>query len=497
MSNQYWQWQSLRFFGRGIQPYTARHYDCLPAWDVSGIYSQPDEWLKHPDHHRAEAGLPGEHPNRDKRRGIFWNRHIDRRFYISYPHSAKDQPRVQSYTIGDPADEWEVVTEYRDRILSESGLKPTDNPREVAKALADSFLEESFEKKPMCTTFEENPRELTNGVEGLLHKSFCVGCARAFAMMGDMLHYNTRTIGCDGHIIAEVYLDGKWHLIENSGRHMGNGTGAFFEGSYMDTFLNPLDDFGAPMPDKYRDGLYKRINPQFHFGDGQWESAKTLRYSTHCAAAIYPGLDRYGIKAEGDTILPIIRRAGGFYWPSVHTSDHPAIEALRMKTLPNPISDVPGMRDYFFHPLSKGQSLRQSVWLDRVDDMDALEVVITFAPSRDCDYGAAAGKSLILRVGKFARSLSDLGAWPLRNGQGQTADQPLASNDSLLSKVRIPVEMLTPNAVNWIELINDTDGIYHMPCAPAVMEPYISPLWSSTDDTYGDPRKERITAATA
>ena len=489
MTQHHKQWQPIRIYGEGLNPHTGRTHNCLPAWDVTGIYDHADDWIAHPDHDRKKQGLPGEHPDADKRMGVFWNRHVDRRFYISYPHASKDSPRAQGRTIGDPIKEWDVVSEYRDRILADAGLTKDDDQTAVAKALADSFLEDKFNLKPMCTTFDENPRELSNGVEGLLHKSFCVGCARAFAMMVDMLHMPTRTIGCNGHIIAEVQIDGKWRLVENVGRHTGNGNEAFFSKSYVESYLDPMGDIGAYITDEYREGLFKRCNPQFHFGGGMWESANTLRYAMQCAAACYPGLERYGIKEEGTGRLPITRRLNGFYWPSAHSSETEELNVLRNRTLPKPISDVASMRDFFFYQLKKGQILRQSVWLDSLEDMKSLEVVFSFAPSKEGDYGSPAGDALMVRVGKWSKSLNELKAWPPRNVTGQTADQPLDANDNLHCTVEVPISALQANAVNWIELIHDGESPYHMPCVPAAMEPYSSPVWSETSDVFKPARE--------
>src|ERR1043166_8921556 len=100
------QWQPIRLFGCGLQHHTGREWSCVPAWDVTAIYREPD----------------GEIVYQGQRRFVFWNRHIDRRFHISHPHATKASPRVVGRTIGDAAREWDVLIEYRDRYLREAGL---------------------------------------------------------------------------------------------------------------------------------------------------------------------------------------------------------------------------------------------------------------------------------------------------------------------------------------------------------------------------------------
>ena len=80
------------------------------------------------------------------------------------------------------------------------------------------------------------------------------------------------------------------------------------------------------------------------------------------------------------------------------------------------------------------------------------------------------GQQLLVRVGEFTRSLADLDAWP--------PDDP-ENGEPVKSIFTIPAEALMANAVNWIELHQQSGMRFEMPFVPAIKEPYIPPLWST------------------
>ena len=114
-------WSPITLFCPEIQAAISRTWDCQPAWDVSAVYSQPDEWLS----------LPPELMTREKNGakqdlkpvGVFWNRHIDQRFNIPYVHASRETPRMVSRNVGNSWKEWDIMIRERDRILQENGLK--------------------------------------------------------------------------------------------------------------------------------------------------------------------------------------------------------------------------------------------------------------------------------------------------------------------------------------------------------------------------------------
>jgi len=488
MTQRFQEWQPIRLYGEGVQPHTGRHWNCLPAWDVTAVYPEPDAVIRHPDAVRAESDPDGEYPNKNRTRGVFWNRHIDRRFHLEYPRAAKSYPRAQGRTIGDPDREWDTLIEYRDRYLAEAGLTLEGDPEAVARVMAESFACENFEKKPMCETFEKNQRELCHAMEGLMHKSFCVGCAEACIALADACGFPARGIGCGAHRVAEIRVNGRWHMADSVGRHeKSRGLACWFESSYHDMFLDPMGDHGERIFDGFRDGLFRRPNPQFHFNSGMWSGPCTLRWATSCACAIYPDNERWGFKSEDNRRLPIVARSGGFYWPQVHSSDKPALRQLRRAALPHAMYEGDTQRDYLFHPFLFGQALRQSVWLDALDDMEAMELTFTFGASSAGDFSDATGRQLALRIGDFEKSLADLDAWPPQPAESKGPENT-AGGATLASTVTVPADAFRPKAVNWIELHQKSNTLLYSPCVPAVMEPYIAPLRSESEDAFRPPR---------
>ena len=442
-------WRPISISALGLQPHLAREWRCLPAWDVTAIHRGPD----------AEVPRPGAP---DQKKYAFYDRHLDRRFSIPYPHATRESPRFTGRAIGDALREWDALVETRDGYLEDAGLTPESPAADVARCLADTFKCDSyFKDKPMCDAFESDPRALDGPVEGLLYKSYCVGCAKAYVAMVDSLGLPARNIGCGAHWVAEVLVDGRWHLVDSVGRHDRYlGLAAYYESSFVETYLDPTGDHGEGLTDEYRDGLWKRPNPQFHFTGGTWAGPLTLRYGTSNAYALYPDASRRGIKSGDGKRLPMIARANGFYWPRVHTSDGPAARELRERTAPVPLAEGDLARDYLYHELAPGQAVRQTVYVGATGDLEEIELVLTFALPDDAESNAALWRGLELTV----------------NGE-RVALPPLdASHGVVRVTVALARSLWRAESVNTLVLANGSAVATHVPCVPAVMEPYVPPL---------------------
>lgn len=420
---------------------------CVPAWDVTAVHAEPDAWLAHPD------------PASDQRTALFWNRHVDHRFSLHYPHSRRDSSRIVGRSVTDPLQAWGLVDAERLRILKHFNIKAHASPGDIARALADWFLHERFQHRTTCPAFKENPRELSSGFEAVFYQSNCHGCARAYAILGDLSGLTTRTIGCGAHIVAEVLLEGRWHHIENAGRRDPE-LGALFTSSYIQSYIDPHGDFGIRVNEKYRVGLYKRPNPQFHFHHGHWDGPLTLRWSMQCAAALYPEVDRLPCKAEPGLRLPLVRYARGFYWPVVHASDQPAMAALRERAVPGLLNSQTTTRDYLYHYFTPGQLLRQTFWLDSLTGVEAVELTLTWASTRTMDWNAIDGSKLRLIINDQSHPLTSLTTWP-----------PVDRDTHPISlTISLPKHQLHSHAVNEVVLANDGAGLLLAPCAPAVLD---------------------------
>ena len=477
MSERNAEWRPVNVHFQGLHPGTARHWPADPAWDVVAMCKGADDVLPHPDAVRASRDPQGDFPNRGKKKYIFWNRHIDKRFQIRYPHTTKDSPRVRGLTIEDPDREWDLFIECRDRYLRDAGLSLESADEDIARCLADTFKwENQFKDKPLCETYctgdEIKQRALNHPVESLLFKAFCVGCAHAYVALAESCGLDARTVGCGAHRVAEVRLNGRWHMIENSCRHEENAgrLDAFFQSGAQQMVLDPLGDHGGKTHPGYAGSLWNRPNGQFHFSCGMWQGPPTLRYAASNAHALYPELDRWGITSDSPRRLPILENANGFYANVNHQTVADQLEDLRRASLPEPLH--PGevsCRDYLYHSLQPGDRLRQSVWLDGLDDLDGLEITLGFAATHINDFSQEVGKQLLVKVGAFAESLTDLGAWPPSDPE---------NGEPVKSTFTIPPEALTPDSVNWIELRQGASAPFLMPFVPAIKEPYVPPLQS-------------------
>ena len=460
------EWQPVRVHSTGLFPETDRFWCCNPAWDITAVYPEVDKTVSYPADADSDDIVRTE---------FFVNRHIDRRFHIEYNLAEPNRPRTSTPTVADSGKEWDIVIEHRDRYLKEAGLTLASHPAKIAKCLADSFLcDNHFKDKPMCTYYPDNPRALVHPIDGLRYKSFCVGCATAFNALAQSCGLFARNLGVGAHWVAEVLIDGKWCFVENTGRHEKNrGLGAFFNYSHMVMSSNPAMDFGVPVPEDYRKSLLKRVNPQYHnFILGTWQDPATLRFSSSCAYALYPDADNWTIKAEAGCRLPLVRNAGGFYYPAIHASfAKEKIREIRSKACPEPLHDFDpklNFRDYLYHPFEPGEKIRQSIWLDTsLSEIERIELVLTFGASRVSDFSKSTGDKLLLSVGNTTMPLTDIATWPPHDSGGGAP---------LQVKLSLKPQLFKADSVNWLVLENCSDSLFHLPFVPNAMEPYISPL---------------------
>ncbi len=467
------EWQPIRLYAEGRQPLTARYWNCLPALDINAVHTKADEIIRHPDALRADADPEGDYPGRELTKYAFSNRHIDPRFYIEYPLSSRTSPRVMGQTIGDPEREWDVLIEHRDRYLAAAGLSLSSPQAEIARCLAESFAGYShFKDKPMCCTFPENERALEHPIEGLLHKSYCVGCAMAFAALADASGLPARVLSMEGHVVAEVCVNGCWHLVDSIARHSTESKlELYFDSSFVETQLDPMGNHGRRITDSYRNGLWKRGNPRIHLMGSSWLSCMTLHYTAQTAHALYPESKTPGIQSEDGRRLPIIKRGDGFFYPRVHrTLDNEPTRIRRLAAVPMRMPQKKDITwDFLYHPFRKGQKIRESIFLSSLEDMEGVEIIIGFGASRSSDFSEAAGSRLRLRLGDFSATLTELQSWP-----------PTVPDETgnVHCRLFLPADLFRKPGFHYIEIIHQADSVYYLPCVPAYMEPYQPPLWS-------------------
>jgi len=467
-------WQAVRIEGCGLQEHMRREWDCLPAWNVYAVYAEPDEWLPYPPRARAAREAEGEAIDPEARRGVFWDRHIDRRYHLDYPLAAKDAPRVRGETLGDPDLEWDTLIDRRDIYLAAAGLTLDSPGLDIVRCIAETYRWESpfYNSKPNGATFGGvHTRQLNNPVEGLLHQCWCIGCSYAQAALIDSCGIPARTIAIGGHHVCEARVDGKWYFLENSCRHRERkGLEPFFPASWHDVTLDP-EAWLDYMPDRKAGDYFGANSGEYCLTGGTWRSPMQLTFAADCAFALYPDHERHGIKAHGDgTHQPITVNLDGFHWANeVHGLNRGRVQEMRRSAIPFPAVGEGPRLDFLYHPLRPGDRLRHSFRLDSVDDMQHLEVTIPIAPEPHVAFTTDLGRSLRFMVNDWGGSLLELGAW-------RPAYEP--DYGHVQFTIEVPTEALKPDEVNWIEFRQESALTLQYPFTIAAMEPCIPPLLS-------------------
>ena len=476
-TSYYHEWRPIRIHAHGLEPRLAKHWNCLPAWNIDAFYDRADEYVPYPEVSRAVGQLPKDSPFIETGMPVYWDRHIDRRYHLEYPAITKDTPRSVSRTVGDTDKDWDTLIAHRDRVLAAAGLT-LDSPKEaIAKAIADTFKWESpfYHTKPeQAVIGGEKTRQLHHPVESVLHQSFCVGCANAHVALAAACGIPARNVGTHGHYAAEFLIDGRWRYVENTCRHPDQkGLEAFFPEAWMDLTTHP-ERFMKYMPAKKAGGYWNADNGDYCLMGASWRSPLQLLFAADCAYALYPEHERWGIKGLGadGRRLPLVWRIQGFIWmDEAHGGDNEARRELRRRTAPFPFANPSAHRTFLYQPLKPGDRLRHSFWLGALDDMKQLTVTVPFAPETHVEFNAALGRQLFARVGDWRAPLAAAGTWP------PSLDE---TSGHLHCTITAPREALRAHAVNWFELQQESRHTMQHPVTPAALEPYIAPLWTET-----------------
>ena len=167
--------------------------------------------------------------------------------------------------------------------------------------------------------------------------------------------------------------------------------------------------------------------------------------------------------------LPIMQKAGGFYWPSLLQEENYLTNYTPIMPFPKLIKNKKNIgRTYLFHPFMKGEKIRQSVYLDGLNEVNTIELTLPFGASGETDFSSETGDDIELKIGNFKKKLSSMNAWP-----------PVSIDDgspNFVINISLPPSLFESEKVNWIELINKSNTTLYLPCVPAVMSPYIEPL---------------------
>ena len=437
------QWQAIQapvFFEQ-----SENIFPMLPVWRFTALYDRPDGEVEVPKSYFEPDGVldwelrvkkkKASFSEQDKRELFrkyyyFENRHLDTRFAFEYPEWNPDLPRPVSDTYGDPQKDLEVLLEFRDRIMLREGLTKASPPRDIAQAFAVEIY-----RNWRGGGARNHPADV------LTHRSWCLGAEITTGVLLRSLGVKTRGVRSSDHAMCEVFLDGKWCLIDSSNHfinHKPKST-CLLPTDYMRLSTDPCSkDHGDKISDYHRGFFYHF--PRAHYGlpDGRWLEQSLEYLCPANAKAFYPYHHQYRFKTTDPRRLPILERNRRMLY-----------------------------RYDLGHNLMPGQSLRESVYIGVCDGITEFEFDIFFhhidgiLPSREhC-------ADLELQVGDQRLRLDQAGQWPMVADWDRTA----------VLKVKIPVGMIKENAVNWLQLKNRSRGrIFRLPLTKSIAKPYIPPL---------------------
>lgn len=280
----------------------------------------------------AEVVLTHDHADdtaRGGRLGLLMDRHIDptvelpRGVFVTRETPGEDVRRDGPYLSlamrapdegGDPpggelyqaeaadsnhAREWDFVMEHARKALAAAGVPETTSDVEKVEVFAEYAM--NFKKGPTYHSFHP--------VDVLLHSSYCTGAANVFAALCCVEGIPTRQLCISNHTMNEVYVDGRWHFVDN------HADGArFVPGSdYVDVTLD-CDGYGQ-FSDQQKGYLrhartwarspwYFSAMLRWHWGwgDGKGRGIRTdvmdgygvsVPCDPHHARALYPERDCY------------------------------------------------------------------------------------------------------------------------------------------------------------------------------------------------------------
>jgi hypothetical protein len=422
-------------------------HNMVPVWEFHAIYQEPDGEVPKPSSYLAEDGTldwyllkRAEFKNRKitegdrEAKGLRWwyygARHIDPRFTARNMAEEKDAPRPVSDTYGCRERDFEVVMTFRDAILAREGLSTESDPLAIARAFANEIL-----RNWRGGGVRNHPADV------LTHRSWCLGAETTTAVILRSLGIPTRGVRCSEHAMCEVFVDGRWYLLDSS-QHFINRepvSTPMIPASYMELTTNSTSAaYGPAISDYHRGFFYHWANAHYGMPDGRWEQDTLLHYCPAYAQALYSSGVDYRFKTLDPRRLVILERD---------------IRQLYRSEL-----------GIYLNP---GESLRESLFIGDLDDVEHFEFILRFAFCNLRHPTPETTRELVLRVGDDVLPLASSATWPATPHWDKT----------VLISVRLEKSLFQANAVNEIYLENRSrQRIFRIPVVQAVAEPYIEPL---------------------
>ena len=213
------------------------------------------------------------------------------------PHARP--PPLQTPTRHDPSwqphffktldHDWDLWDKHRDLIFENKGLRPVAATWDKVLALAEDLWTFRFTiQNPGGNDFSRQC-PMSHPTPTIMYGSWCAGCAPTLVALCATLFIPARMVQVFDHALAEVWIDGRWCLADNS-TTMWKGTNEMMSrASLAEILLNPLDP-ARHFTDEQRGKFWEKTAMMYHPNEGLWhEEPRRALLSPQNALALYPG----------------------------------------------------------------------------------------------------------------------------------------------------------------------------------------------------------------
>lgn len=358
--------------------------------------------------------------------------------------------------------DWDFLVEWRDTLLSRSGVPASAPARQKVDALALCF-------GTPARYIADSPKNFTRGfhpVDVVLHGQHCTGQSSALAALCHTLGIPARTLNFSGHSVCEVLLDGRWLLYDNQQPEPRAGK------SYMETVADPSCSSLTPeyaaryhwmmntagqlhhtvrkgkwpnpietSPFNYGAQRYWRFNASGNGATTRTLAADgghglTLPLTPDTATALYPGEPAYVFK---------------------YNSDEPCRVTL---TLPHTWYAAP-------FTLTEGMAVRKQFWLGSMENVVSVNSLLCAWPGKRWQFFKPRSSGWYIRINNSQYRLRDSGG-----------TVPSAKEVHYGLEIDLPLKDLKENSLNEVALGSDGSGpdFLALRVYPDLLEPYAPPV---------------------
>jgi len=205
--------------GSSRERYGTVYYE-RPAWGIYIEYKKADGYAK----------------GTNKKVALLNIDNIKSPYYYEYIHPTRSsRKQTKSNTFSNSAKDWDYLVNKKNEILKKAGL--TDQSPDLDKVNAVALA--CWEQRVKISNQKQDGTQ-SMPVDFWEHGEFCAGAANALVAICSIMEIPARVIGYRGHANAEVLINGKWHLVENTVKIVKHTRDSLGEGPVYDYNLNEL-----------------------------------------------------------------------------------------------------------------------------------------------------------------------------------------------------------------------------------------------------------------